>query len=127
MITHKNMTAMAGNVELHDIRILSSDVYLSFLPLPHILEKLVVIQCIAAGATICFYSGDLRRIKDDLAIVRPTFFVGVPRLFNRFYNLIQESISKKPPFVKFLINLAIKQKLANAKQCGTRNHQFWDK
>jgi long-chain acyl-CoA synthetase len=37
------------------------------------------------GAAIVYYSGDVGKIKDDLALVKPTIFVSVPRLFSRFY------------------------------------------
>ena len=86
MITHRNMTSMAGQVERSSIQVLPTDLYLSFLPLPHILERICVLQSLAVGSSLCFYSGDIRRIKEDLAIVKPTFFVGVPRIFNRFYS-----------------------------------------
>ena len=33
-----------------------------------------------------FYSGDLTKIKDDAALVKPTIFIGVPRLFNRIVD-----------------------------------------
>ena len=40
-------------------RLNDSDIYLSYLPLPHIYERGVVWMCIYAGATINFYSGDI--------------------------------------------------------------------
>lgn len=30
-----------------------------------------------------FFSGDMLKIKEDAAVVKPTVFVGVPRLYNR--------------------------------------------
>lgn len=41
------------------------------------------------GAAVVYYSGDVAKIKDDLALVRPTIFVSVPRLFSRFYDVLQ--------------------------------------
>lgn len=107
MISHRNMASVTGDIELFSYKLYSTDVYLSFLPLPHILEKICVLSLFALGATICFYSGDLRKMKDDLALVRPTFLIGVPRIFNRFYSMIQENLEKKSPFLKFLVNLAV--------------------
>lgn len=45
-----------------------------------------------AGGTIVYYSGDVQKIKDDLALVRPTVFVSVPRLFSRFYDAIKKKL-----------------------------------
>lgn len=41
------------------------------------------------GATIVYYSGDVMKLKDDLALVKPTIFVSVPKLFSRFHDVIQ--------------------------------------
>jgi len=43
-----------------------------------------------AGGTIVYYSGDVQKIKDDLALVKPTIFVSVPRLFSRFFDTIKK-------------------------------------
>ena len=42
-----------------------------------------------AGASCVYYSGDVAKIKDDLALIKPTLFVSVPRLFSRFYDVLQ--------------------------------------
>ena len=44
----------------------NTDVYLSYLPLPHIYERAIVWMAIYAGAAIAFYSGDILKIMDDL-------------------------------------------------------------
>jgi len=44
----------------------SDDVYLSYLPLPHILERLFVNIVLFSGGSIGFYSGDVLKLKDDL-------------------------------------------------------------
>jgi len=43
-----------------------------------------------AGGSIIYYSGDVSKIKDDLALVKRTVFVSVPRLFSRFYDAIKK-------------------------------------
>ena len=42
------------------------DVYISYLPLPHILERLFVNLFLFSGASIGFYNGDVLKLKDDL-------------------------------------------------------------
>jgi len=44
----------------------SNDVYLSYLPLPHIFERLFVNVMMHFGASIGFYGGDVLKLKDDL-------------------------------------------------------------
>lgn len=47
-----------------------------------------------AGGSIVYYSGDVQKIKDDLALVKPTVFVSVPRLFSRFYDAISKKLGE---------------------------------
>lgn len=45
------------------------DSYLSYLPLPHVLERLFVCAMVFVGGKIAFYSGDVLKLKDDLEVV----------------------------------------------------------
>jgi len=42
------------------------DVYISYLPLPHIFERLFVCTMVYFGGSIGFYGGDVLKLKDDL-------------------------------------------------------------
>ena len=35
------------------------------------------------------YGGDVMKLKDDMALAKPTIFASVPRLFLRFFQLIK--------------------------------------
>lgn len=86
MISHNNFTSFIAATQANeDARFTSEDVGLSYLPLPHILEREFVLSMFYAGAKIVYFGGDVQKLKDDLAVVRPTVFVSVPRLFSRFY------------------------------------------
>lgn len=90
MISHKNFTAFIGSVIANkDTNFCEKDTALSYLPLPHILEREFLFSCFAVGAKIIYYSGDVAKLKDDLALAKPTIFVSVPRLFSRFHDVIQ--------------------------------------
>ena len=68
------------------------DAHLSYLPLPHLFERAVYTSLTFKGASIYFFSGDIMKLKDDLATVKPTFFATVPRLHLRFHDLIKEKL-----------------------------------
>ena len=53
------------------------------------LERLVVYSVLSAAAKSVTYCGDLTRLKDNLQLVRPTIFIAVPRVFNKFADAIQ--------------------------------------
>ena len=44
----------------------SKDVYLSYLPLPHVLERIFACLVMYVGGRIGFYSGDVQKLKEDL-------------------------------------------------------------
>jgi long-chain acyl-CoA synthetase len=46
----------------------------------------------STGATVVYYSGDVQKIKDDLALVKPTIFVSVPRLMSKFYDALKKKM-----------------------------------
>jgi long-chain acyl-CoA synthetase len=67
LISHRNIVGIIANAEAEDqIDYNSNDVYISYLPLPHVLERIFVSVMIYFGARIGFYSGDVMKLKDDL-------------------------------------------------------------
>lgn len=90
MISHRNLVCIQSGAVHTSAQIFHDDIYYSYLPLPHIFERFVIYTIISVGASVCFASGDIRKIKEDLAIVKPTFFCGVPRVFNRFYQAMKD-------------------------------------
>ncbi|KAF4682409.1 hypothetical protein FOZ60_010596 [Perkinsus olseni] len=50
------------------------EAYLSYLPLAHVMERLVQTMMYHFGAAIGFSQGDSRKIMDDVAALRPTLF-----------------------------------------------------
>lgn len=82
----------AASCESRGIIINENDVHLSYLPLPHVFERVLSLTMMGNGATICFYGGDVLKIKEDLCLARPTIFVSVPRLYQRLYSIIKEKL-----------------------------------
>ena len=70
----------------------SKDVYLSYLPLAHIFEREAMTAMLGAGASIGFYSGNPLRLVSDIGELKPTLFTGVPRVFDRIYQAVQEKV-----------------------------------
>ncbi|MBI4919367.1 long-chain fatty acid--CoA ligase [archaeon] len=106
MLTNENI--------LHNLKALkkvttfnSEDVHLSFLPLSHIFERTVghyyPLYC---GSNIV-YSRGLESLKDELLIVKPTVFIGVPKVFEKVYSKIIETAEKSSTFKKKLFDKAI--------------------
>eukprot|EP00121_Abeoforma_whisleri_P002776 Awhi_evm1s2497 len=57
------------------------DVFISFLPLAHIFDRIVEEWFISIGAKIGYWQGNILKLMEDIACLRPTLFCGVPRVF----------------------------------------------
>ena len=53
------------------------------------------------------------RIKEDLAVLKPTIMVSVPRLNNRFYDAMQQKISELTGMKRTLVDWGVAKKLTN--------------
>jgi len=120
------LAAVAGVDHRDDIDITEKDVYLSYLPLAHTLERTACLYLCTRGASFGFFNGDVQRLKEDLEALRPTFFISVPRLFGRFYDKMQEGLGKLTGFKKSLADKAVHTKLENLNKEGKLNHGLYD-
>ncbi len=86
MLTHYNLTENA-RVSLIQIPIIvSTDIFLSFLPLSHVFERTATYHvCLYTGAKIAF-AQSLDLLAKNMAEVRPTIMNCVPRLLERIHD-----------------------------------------
>ncbi|GAA4922484.1 AMP-dependent synthetase/ligase [Nesterenkonia rhizosphaerae] len=85
-LTHGNFTehclqtlaVMDGVIGKHSSTVL-------FLPMAHVFARFVSVIFIAAGGRVA-HTPDIRQLIDDLGDIRPTFLLGVPRVFEKIYN-----------------------------------------
>ncbi|GAA1139511.1 AMP-dependent synthetase/ligase [Nesterenkonia lutea] len=56
-----------------------------FLPMAHVFARFVSVIFIAAGGRVA-HTPDIKQLIDDLGDIRPTFLLGVPRVFEKIYN-----------------------------------------
>ena len=126
MLSHKNLasTIQACYVLLD---VTSKDKHLSYLPMAHIFERIVSMTLLSLGCVIGIFAGNVKKIKEDLAVFKPTIFISVPRLYNRFYDVIKDNVSKLEGSKKKLAEKAIKTKTENLHKNGEVTHWLWDK
>ncbi|KAJ0716566.1 putative long-chain-fatty-acid--CoA ligase [Helianthus annuus] len=117
LISNNNMvTLIAGVDHLLDsakVSLNSQDVYLSFLPLAHIFDRLIEECFISHGASIGFWRGDVKLLIEDIGELKPTIFCAVPRVLDRIYSGLQQKISAGGFIKRKLFNLAYSHKLRN--------------
>ena len=79
------------------------------------------------GCSIVYFSGDVQKLKDDLAIVKPTVFLSVPRLYSRFYEVLKQKFSELQGFTKTALEYALSTKLDNLQKNGSYTHRVYDR
>lgn len=62
--------------------------FFSYLPLAHLAERLIIeLHCFHAGGTI-YFNENLETFSDDLAIAKPNYFFGVPRIWEKMVQAV---------------------------------------
>ena len=95
MMSHRNLLFGVAAV-LDRVPARPDDVFISFMPLAHVFERTIGYYLpMAAGCTIG-YARSLQTLREDLAVIRPTVFVAVPRVYERIYTAVHEKAGKNP-------------------------------
>jgi len=106
MLSHQNMLSVAYG-GLRCIDILPSDLFLSFLPLSHTLERTAGYYLpMMAGATVAYARG-IPQLAEDMLQVKPTALIAVPRIFERIYTRVHSQLKDKPPLAQRLFHKAV--------------------
>ncbi|MCW5937258.1 MAG: long-chain fatty acid--CoA ligase [Fimbriimonadaceae bacterium] len=93
-----------------------NDVWLSFLPLSHVFERVAGhVLPVACGASIA-YARSIASLASDMAAVRPTIACAVPRFYESMRTRILESAQKMSGLQRFMFEGALDQ--ARAKSRG---------
>ncbi|CAI9724293.1 long-chain-fatty-acid--CoA ligase 5-like isoform X2 [Octopus vulgaris] len=126
ILTHKGMLAavIASTRQMHIIG--CEDVMISYLPLAHVYERFVQVMLYIAGGSIGFFSGDVKKLMDDIKVLRPTIFPSVPRLLNRLYDKILEKVNSSK-VKQCVFNMALSAKASELERGILRNNSWWDK
>ena len=84
------------------------EVFLSFLPLSHTLERTGGYYLpMLIGAEVA-YARSIAHLAQDLQAIRPTILISVPRIYERVYARIQEGLKRKGLPARLLFRLAVR-------------------
>ncbi|GJJ71125.1 long-chain acyl-CoA synthetase [Entomortierella parvispora] len=131
ILTHKNFISTIASFHTmakHGKFFIPSpaDTHVSYLPLAHVFERLCQAVMISGAARVGYYQGDTLKLLDDVAVLQPTIFASVPRLFNRIYDKVLAGVKAKGGVAAFLFNRAYNTKKANLRR-GIIHHALWDR
>ena len=126
-VAHNSIILNTDVIEMLGLFLIEDyDIYLSFLPLAHIMETLIMAVLVSRGIPIGFYNGDAKKLTEDAKILRPTCICGVPKIFQRVYDAINDILNKQPTIVKKIFKAAIDLKMKDYAEKGMLTNILWD-
>ncbi|HLN97596.1 MAG TPA: long-chain fatty acid--CoA ligase [Pyrinomonadaceae bacterium] len=105
MLTHANLVSNLIDSSSH-LSFAHDDSALSVLPLSHVLERMAMYMYLYHGMAT-YYGESLDAIGQNLREVRPTIFVGVPRIFEKIFARVKERTTEKGRLNVVLLNWAV--------------------
>ncbi|WP_300456575.1 long-chain fatty acid--CoA ligase [Desulfobacula sp.] len=106
MLTHKNVTWMAGAVD-QTIRIDMADNVLSFLPLCHIFERLFTVFIHIKFVYTVNFVEKPDTVMQNMMEVSPTIGYAVPRIWEKYYSNIMIKMADATWFKRVVFNMAL--------------------
>lgn len=117
MLTHDNI--LSNVIDAGEKYTFSpNDCPLSVLPLSHVFERSAMYLYVLNGMAV-HYAESVERVPDNLAEVRPTIFVGVPRIFEKVYAKAKLKAAQGGPLKEKIFDWAIEV----AKQFALKNER----
>jgi long-chain acyl-CoA synthetase len=86
MLTHGNLRRTLDGIRQRISIQPGEDIFYLFLPLAHVLARIVQLFSIDAGGELAYWRRDPKKIIDDVALIRPTYLPSVPRVFEKIYT-----------------------------------------
>jgi long-chain acyl-CoA synthetase len=132
VLTHRNAVSAASSSMILMAQT-DEDVACSFLPLAHIYQRLGEHIALWAGAAIGYYHGEINEVVEDLKLVRPTGFSGVPRLYNRigagirFATITAPATRIRGKLSEHIIRTKLERANNPDPKLATNKHWLWDR
>ena len=95
-LTHRNCLATMSMYE-RQLELRAGIVIFMFLPLAHVLARMVQLVALDVGATLAYWSRDPKLLLDDLAAARPTHFPSVPRVYEKVHGRAMAAVAEASP------------------------------
>lgn len=113
MLSHANIEGMTTAIEDVVAPVLESTEYrlVSYLPLCHVAEQLMTTFVALDVAGEVYFCRDLKQIKDHLVDVRPTVFLAVPRVWEKFQAALEARFAEATGIKAMLLSWARKTEL----------------
>jgi long-subunit acyl-CoA synthetase (AMP-forming) len=121
MLSHRNLVWTARQIVTH-LQVTHDDLMVSYLPLSHVAEQVLSMHSPMAAGALVTLAESFEALADNLREVRPTFFFGVPRVWEKMQAAMQAAGAQASPLRRRIAAWARRQGLAGgrAEQEGRR-------
>lgn len=110
MISHRNVLFVARTVT-RALGVGPADRGLCYLPLSHVAEQNLSLFAPLVAGYSTFFAESLEKVPENLREVRPSFFFGVPRVWEKMQAAISAGLSAASPFRQRVLRWAREQGL----------------
>ena len=127
MISQRNMiSSLEAIIQATDVPIDEYSSHLSFLPLAHIFERIIISGYMISAAKVGFISTNVKNMMEDMSILGPNIICLVPRVMQTIRTKIFENFNSLSLWKKELAYKAYYTKLENFRKYGILNHVIYD-
>jgi len=106
VLTHSNILSVISAIQ-PVLPISEADVYLSYLPLSHVFERICGEFYWANCGGVIAFAESIEAMAKNLAEVEPTMMLVVPRVLDRIYTKVKSGIAGASPRAQKLIDWAL--------------------
>jgi long-chain acyl-CoA synthetase len=107
ILSHKNFLSNLDEVSKL-FKCYPEDVFLSFLPLSHILERTAGHYFSCYNASMVAYAESIDMVAANMQEIKPTLMISVPRLYEKIYSRILEAVESGSPFKRKIFHWSVK-------------------
>jgi len=106
MLTHRNFL-WAAQAYVRTLAVDDRASVYQFLPLAHVMARIIQFAALSVGATMSFWTGDATQVLHELAQTGPTHFPSVPRTFEKIHGEVMSRLEDGPTAQRRLFNWAL--------------------
>lgn len=127
IISHKGFLSSILGAEIPGLNLATRDVYLSYVPLSLLWERVILYKILVSGASVAFTDINSVDFIDDIKFFKPTLTLGIFKLLEKIYDGVLEKIGKSSVASKMIFRKAFNSKLENYQKNGNLGSLIYDK
>lgn len=108
ILTHRSMLGLSA-VNREIFQATEHDSLLSYLPLCHVAEKIFSQFIPLTTGAVVHFGESIETVRQDLAEVAPSIFLGVPRIWEKMHAAVDIGIRNSTPLKRRLFHWALRQ------------------